>query len=75
VRRMFWLGVGASVGILLVRRIDRFVDRHSPQGLARRAGHLGGWWTVFVQDVRAGMAEREAELRIRLGLEPGNGAP
>ncbi len=64
-KRVFYIALGATVGILVVRRLTAAAESLQPDALARRAaGSLSG----FVSDVRAGMAERETELRTALGV-------
>ena len=65
-RRLLWLGVGIAVGVLTVRAITKKAQAFTPGGLAdsakRSAGGLVENVRDFVDDVRAGMAEREAQL-------------
>jgi hypothetical protein len=66
VRRLLWLGVGLAVGALVVRKVSRKAEQFTPAGLAgsvqqSAAGVLDSVRS-FVDDVRAGMAEREAEI-------------
>lgn len=72
-RRLFWISLGATAGVLIVRRISRAQASLSPQGMAaslqRAAADLAGAIRDFAVEVRAGMAEREAELRRDLGLD------
>ena len=71
-RRLFWVAVGAAAGIYAVRKVQTSLHAYSPAGLADRAGSLGGsvgaTLAGFVHEVRAGMVERESELRDALGL-------
>jgi hypothetical protein len=66
-RRLLWLGVGLAVGALVVRAVTKRVRALSPQGIAgsvqQSAVGLAGSVRTFVEDVRDGMAEREAEIR------------
>ena len=72
-RRLFYVALGASVGVLVVRRASRAAQRFTPAGVqAGLAGALGGLGDAireFGAEVRAGMAEREQELRAGLGLD------
>ncbi len=67
---MFYLALGATVGVIAVRRATALANRWTPQGIAAQAGGLGetvaAWWA----DVHEFAAEREAELRDALGLGP-----
>ncbi len=72
-RRLFYVALGASVGVLLVRRASQAASRYTPAGVQSRlsgsAGGIGGKVREFLGEVRVGMAEREAELRSELGLD------
>ena len=66
-RRLLWLGVGLAIGALVFRAITKKAQSFTPQGIAgsfqqSAAGALESVRT-FVEDVRDGMAEREAEIR------------
>lgn len=65
-RRVFWLGVGAAVGVIVVRKASKAVSVYSPRSLARSAGACAGGLLgsarSFADEVRAGMAEHEAQL-------------
>ncbi len=71
-RRIFYIALGATVGILVVRRLTAAAESLQPDNVARR---LASSLTGFVDDVRAGMAEREGELRSALGVGDSPGAP
>lgn len=65
-KRIFYVALGVTVGVLLVRRMTAAAESLQPDNVARRAvGSLQG----FARDVRAGMAEREGELRSALGVD------
>jgi hypothetical protein len=74
-RRLFWVAVGAAAGIYAVRKVQKTLHAYSPSGLAERAGGLGESIATFAEEVRAGMADREAELREALGMAPAHDAP
>jgi hypothetical protein len=74
-RRLFWVAVGAAAGIYAVRKVQKTMHAYSPSGLAERAGGLGESITAFAEEVRAGMADREAELREALGMDAAHDAP
>jgi hypothetical protein len=65
-RRLLWLGIGLAVGALVVRAVTKKAQAFTPQGMAASArdGVAGLAASVrnFVDDVRDGMAEREAEI-------------
>lgn len=68
-RRLFWVALGAAAGVVAVRRVARAAQTFTPQGLSNRAGGIGDKLRAFAEEVRAGMAEREGELRDALGLD------
>ena len=65
-KRLLWLGVGVAVGAILVRKITQKANEFTPSGIAtslsESAGGLVESVRSFVEDVRAGMAEREHEI-------------
>jgi hypothetical protein len=66
VKRMLWLGIGLAVGALVVRAVTKKARAFTPQGLAASArdsatGVLGSV-RDFIDDVREGMVEREADI-------------
>jgi HAMP domain-containing protein len=71
VRRLFWVALGATVGVLVVRRIGRAAQAYTPEGISRSLTAAVDALRELADDVRAGMAEREQELRVALGVEPG----
>ena len=72
-KRLFYLAVGAGVGVAAVRRAKRAARKLTPAGLADTAGGavsgLRGSIRGFVDDVRIGMVEREAQLHEALESE------
>jgi hypothetical protein len=64
--RIFYVVLGATAGVLLVRRITRAAESWTPEGMSNR---LGAAISGFLDDVRDGMAEREADLREALGID------
>ncbi|MFD9129372.1 DUF6167 family protein [Kitasatospora sp. NPDC059571] len=73
VRRIFWMAVGAGATVWAMNKANEAVHRLTPDSLsgtaARGALHLGDAAKRFARDVRAGMAEREEQLRADLGLD------
>jgi Family of unknown function (DUF6167) len=67
VRRLFWVAVGATAGVLVVRRINKITHRLTSAGDGI-LGELSQAAREFVDDVKAGMAERDLELRRALGI-------
>jgi hypothetical protein len=74
-RRLFWLALGATVGVLVVRKVTKTAEAYSPSGVAKGLSgglsDLGEGLREMAQVVREGMAEREAELRYALGMDTG----
>ncbi|GGO82364.1 DUF6167 family protein [Wenjunlia tyrosinilytica] len=66
-RRLFWLVAGIAIGTWGTTKVNRAARKLTPEGIAEtavgRAADLGGQVRRFAQDVRTGMAEREAELK------------
>jgi hypothetical protein len=72
-RRLLYIAMGATIGVLVVRQASAAAHRFTPAGLQDSAsdaiGGLGGRFQSFRAELRAGMAERELELRTELGLD------
>jgi hypothetical protein len=72
-RRLFWLAMGVTIGVLLMRRLSKMAAKLTPggmaQGLAAGLGDLADALRDFSADVREAMAEREAQLREGTGLD------
>jgi hypothetical protein len=68
-RRLVYIAFGATVGVLVVRRVSDAAARWTPEGLKVQAGGVGErvsqWWA----EVQSSAAVREAELREALGIE------
>jgi hypothetical protein len=80
-RRLFWglvgIGMGAAIGVGVMRWAARTADRLAPRSLAEELFQTAADWRVRLAGAleagQAAMVEREAELRARL-VEPGSGA-
>jgi hypothetical protein len=68
IRRVFYLSVGATLGVMAFRRLTSIADAMQPDHVARR---VAGGARGFALEVRSGMREREHELRTALGLDAG----
>ncbi|MGI8577549.1 MAG: DUF6167 family protein [Nocardioidaceae bacterium] len=66
--RIFWFAAGAATSVYTMVKAKRTARHFTPDGLAARAAALGAGARMFVGEVSAGMAEREAELRDQLHL-------
>jgi len=71
VRRLFWVALGATVGVLVVRKVSQAADAYTPEGVARSLSSTADALRELAAVVREGMAEREAELRLALGVDTG----
>jgi hypothetical protein len=65
-RRFFYIALGASVGVLAVRRVSAAAAQWQPDNVMHR---LTIALEDFLADVREAAAEREDELRSSLGLD------
>jgi hypothetical protein len=74
-RRLFWVAVGAAAGVYAVRKVQKTLHAYSPGSLADRAVGTGAGLKAFAEEVREAMAQREAELREALGMEPAHDQP
>jgi len=72
-RRLFWLAMGVTIGVLVVRKLSRAAERLTPQSVAGQLADglrdLAEAIGDFGADVRAAAAGREAELRAGTGLD------
>lgn len=72
-KRLFWVALGATAGVLVVTKASKALRKFSPSGIAQGAGGLsgtiGGAIQDFADDVRAAAAEREFELYRVLGVD------
>jgi hypothetical protein len=66
--RVAWFVAGAGAGVYAVVKARRTAEAFTPEGLADRLAGLSVGAHLFGEEVRAGMTEREDELRERLGL-------
>lgn len=72
-RRLFYVALGATAGVLVFRRASAVAARFTPagaaEGLSGAVGGLGEALRAFADDVRDAMAQREDELLTGLGLD------
>jgi hypothetical protein len=72
-RRLFWLAMGITIGVLVMRKLSKMAAKLTPsgmaQGVAASLGELADALRDFGADVREAMTEREAELREGTGLD------
>jgi hypothetical protein len=71
-RRLFWFVIGAGVAVFVSVKIRGYIKKTSPEAIGRRVADSASGVSQsahgFVDRLRAGMAERETELRESLGL-------
>ena len=68
-KRIFWLVVGIAVGVYAVTRLKKRAQVLAPESLQQSAEKVASAIRHFGDEVRAGMAERETELRDALGID------
>ena len=72
-RRLFWLAMGVTIGVLVVRKLTRTAEKLTPQSMAGNLAdgmrELAAAIGDFGADVRSAMADREEELRSGTGLD------
>jgi len=66
--RTFWFVAGAGAGVYAMVKARRAVETFTPEGIKDRLSGLSVGAHLFADEVRAGMTEKETELRDRLGL-------
>jgi hypothetical protein len=75
-RRLFWLALGASLGVLIFRKLSRAAQKVTPQGivssLTTSLSDLGYALREFADDVRDAMSAQETALRTAAGLDSGS---
>ena len=78
-KRLFWLAMGITIGVLVMRRLSQLAAKMTPNGMATSLSHalsdLADSISGFSHDVRAAMSERETELRAGAGLDGTLGRP
>lgn len=77
-KRLFWVALGASVGVLVVRAVRQRAAKLTPAGASEAVGgavaNISDAIRRLAEEVRTAAAEREAELVAALDL-PDRGAP
>ncbi len=66
--RAFWFAAGAGAGVYAMTKARRVVETLTPDGLADRLAGVSVGLRIFGDEVRAGMAEKENDVRTRLGV-------
>lgn len=70
-RRLFWVALGATAGVLVVRKLTSTAKAYTPEGVAQGLSGFGDGLRELASAVRESMAERDAELRLALGIDEG----
>jgi uncharacterized protein with PhoU and TrkA domain len=68
-KRIVWMGIGVAIGVIAFRKVSQAQSALGPAGLNRAVGQLADGVYDFADAVRAGMRERETDLRTALGVE------
>jgi len=66
--RALWFVAGAGAGVYAMTKARRAAEALTPEGLADRLAGLSVGARIFGEEVRAGMAEKENDVRQRLGV-------
>lgn len=76
-RRLFWVGVGAVVSVVVVERVRRAARQYTPAAVSGHLGNLGHRTTSVLLDARTrfdtARAAREQELVTALLVTPTGG--
>ncbi|WP_433004866.1 DUF6167 family protein [Kribbella sp. CA-294648] len=68
-KRILWFIIGTAVGVYAVTRLKKRAQVLAPESLQQSAEKVASAIRHFGDEVRAGMAERETELRDALGID------
>jgi hypothetical protein len=72
-RRLFWLALGVTVGVLVMRKLSKVAEKLTPRGMAgtvaESLGELADALRDFGADVREAMQARESEIRASVELD------
>ena len=71
IKRVFWMSVGVTIGVIAVRRLSDAREAVGPAGLNRAIGSAADAVQNFTEAMREAMNERETDLRTALGLDDG----
>ncbi len=66
--RALWFVAGAGAGVYAAARARRAAEVLTPDGLADRLAGLSVGLRLFREEVLAGAAEKDSDVRMRLGL-------
>jgi hypothetical protein len=66
--RALWFVAGAGAGVYALTKARRAAEALTPEGLTDRLAGLSVGARLLGDEIRAGMAEKENDLRERIGL-------
>lgn len=69
-KKIFWLGVGITIGVIAARKLAEAKGNLGPVGLNRAVGRISDSISEFADALKENMNQREGDLRGALGLEP-----
>ena len=69
--RLFWVALGAAAGVYAVRKVTKAAEAYTPTGVAHGLSDFADGLRELADAVREGMAEREDELKLALGIDAG----
>ncbi len=69
IKRVVWLSAGVAIGVFGVRKFSQVKTALGPTGLNRAVGQLADSVADFADALRTGMQQREADLRVALGVD------
>lgn len=67
-KRIVWMGIGVVIGVMAFRKYTEARQAVGADGLNRAVARLADGFYDFADAVRAGMHEREDDLRSALGI-------
>ena len=73
-KRLFWLALGVTVGVLVMRRLSRAAAALSPSGVGGSLQGLAETVRDFADEVREAMSARESEMLEGSGIDGRLGA-
>ena len=73
-KRLFWLALGVTVGVLVMRKLTSTAQQLSPRGMSASLQGLAEAVRDFADEVREGMSVRERELAEGTGIDGKLGA-
>lgn len=65
-KRLVWMGIGVAIGVIALRTVTDSRSSLGPGGLNQAVGRITEGVYDFADAVRAGMRERDSELRVAL---------